>query len=237
MSPQPPSQDALLFKNQEGGRRPRSVRLNSYQPLHQACFHDQPRHTASSSSSQMSVRSRSSPALTEAAGYGKALLSLWQLQAVDGRKPNESPSCVAPGITSIQLPRGGGTPVAAAACSRRDPKSHERRCDEVLSRLMCDSSTWGLAQERQARLVDSNRALARKNSDLRRECAQDVHSGADALMQTFGTSQEEWRSRRRLAPFVSGVSAPLQTSYSSDFGAESALGLARAKAKTATGLV
>jgi len=48
---------------------------------------------------------------------------------------------------------------------------------------------WGMVQERQARLVDSNRDLLRKSEEVRRETVKDHRARENFLAQTFGTSK------------------------------------------------
>jgi len=245
MAPQPPTvlisqqqsrPQQSLYKYNEGGKRPRSVRVESFRPLHQSCFHEQPR-TGASSSSQASGRSQSASSLPGAIDYGKAIRTLWDLQGSEFRKPQETAACVAPGITALHLSRSTSLPSTAPGLIRAPAKSQEKRCEEVLGALVCDSDHWGKVQERQARLIDDNRDLSRRSEVLRRDTIRDNKARNNLLSQTFGaSSQDMMRSKsstymhsqmmRSKSPtggsVQSSLSPPWQTSTDHAYGAENA---------------
>lgn len=230
--------DALLYTYTEGGKRPRSARVESFRPLHQPMYHLQPR-LGTSSSSQGSSRSQSTPMLATGIDYGKAMRTLWDLQGIEMRKVQESAAHVAPGINALQRSQSafGNATCSAPGRDRVLSKSHDKRCEEVLGRLVRDSDHWGIVQERQARLLDTNRYLTRHSENVRRETKREVKSGTDLLNQTFSTSQDVWRSSRKPAAFASSVSFPTQSSTDLAYGVENLHRLAkqRCMAKTTTG--
>lgn len=235
--PTPPVSKKPLFNYQEGGKRPRSVRVETFRPLHQPCFHEQPRTGTASSSGSQPSRSQSSPSLGSAdVELGKALRTLWQLQGVGFRKPCETASCVAPALVTLEPPRPTA-PSTAPAGARHRQKSHERRCDEVLSFLVRDSDTWGRVQEKQARLVDANRDLVRKDKDVRNETMLAMMSSSNHLSQSFSNSQALWRSRTPATSFHSNIAPSYKTAYDEFYGLENAHRLAklRGNAKTTHG--
>merc|ERR1711908_233771 len=104
---------------------------------------------------------------------------------------------------ALESLRGPSAPAQASMDATRFQTSHEKRFDEVLSFLVRDSDTWGRVQEKQARLVDANRELVKKDKDIRRETMQAMMSSADHLHQTFGASQDLWRARTPGSTFAS----------------------------------
>lgn len=213
--------------------------MEIFRPLHQPMYHGQPRVGAPPSScSQRSSGSQSSPALPKAVDLGQALRALWELQAVEVRKPNESPAVVAPCLGSMQR----AVPSTAQPRMKSAVKSMEhleRRCDKVLGTLMSDSKSWGMVQEKQARLLDSNRDLLRKSQEFRNELADNRQNSRNFLKQSFSTSEADWRARTvPMAAFKGAkAAAPFQTATDRAYGVENAHHLAsyRAIAKTTHG--
>lgn len=214
--------------------------MEIFRPLHQPMYHGQPRVGAPPSScSQRSSGSQSSPSLPAAVDLGQALRALWELQAVEVRKPNESPAVVAPCLGSMQR---GAVPSTAPPRMKSAGKSMEhleRRCDKVLGTLMGDSKSWGTVQEKQARLMDSNRDLLRKSQEFRNELADTRQTSRNFLKQSFSTSEVDWRSRTVPMAAYKGAkaAAPFQTATDRAYGVENAHHLAsyRARAKTTHG--
>lgn len=174
--------------------------------------------------------------------------TLWELQGIEMRKPHEEPGRIAPSILHSSLKRSAPS---TAPAPKQHVKSRERRCDEVLDRLLthCDSGKWGVAQEKQSRLFDTNRDLSKKNRDARLETRQGMEASANFLSQSFGTSQDEWRSRvcegswqnrqegLPVPAFKTTISYPIESTVEVAYGAKHAHHLAgmRAKAKTTHG--
>lgn len=209
-----PTQD---FVYHAGGRRPHSVRTETFCPLHQPMYHRQPRTSASASSSQAGdmARSSSSPALPTGMDYGKAIRTLWELQGIDFRKPQESPSAIAPSLGGFDLSNRALAPLSAP---KARPKTHDSRCDEVLGMLVSHSGQWGKVQEKQARISDHNRDLMRRNQELQRETARKVQASNSSLMKTFGVSQEGWKRSSQRGCFASIVEYPMQSAADRFFG-------------------
>mmetsp|Transcript_20149 Transcript_20149/g.40884 ORF Transcript_20149/g.40884 Transcript_20149/m.40884 type:complete len:183 (-) Transcript_20149:111-659(-) len=101
---------------------------------------------------------------------GEALAAVWQRQA---RR-----LCGRPGEAQEDLRPGSG---AGAAARRRQPQGHEhleRRCDQVLDRLVRTRKHEATVQEAQLRLRDRNRALSQHSATVRCESAKEMAGGA-----------------------------------------------------------
>merc|ERR1712232_131717 len=154
---------------------------------------------------------------SDSSAVTEATRSLWQLQSLEFRKPCETPACVAPALLYTEpLPqRRGGTSQSVVAVSQRKPKPHDQRVDDVLHTLVRDSPSWGIVQERQARLMDENRSLTQKNRVLQRERSQEVRAGADELSDTFSSSQLSWQPKH---PHWCGMQRSVPPIYESAYG-------------------
>lgn len=217
--PKPPEE---IFHYAEGGKRPRTVRIEAFRPLHQTLFENQPRTgTASSSRPSTSQENAEMPAAVD---YGKAMRSLWDLQAMGMRKPMESVECAAPCVhairpASVDQPRMA--PSTAPAGMRRShsmpaDKERDKRCDEVVGRLLRDSGHWGIVQEKQSRLMDTNRDLMRQNDTIRRELKKETQQTADFRSETWGDS---WKSfKPSCITSMGNVHFPYQTSTDAAYG-------------------
>jgi len=162
--------------------------------------------------------------------------TLWDLQGLDMRKPHEELACVAPGIGALQ-PTRSVAPSTAPGRTRAPLQSSEKRCEQVLTRLLHDSNHWGSVQERQARLLDTNRDITHHSQSVRRDCHREHAMSADLLSQTFGGSQDSCRSIKTTGSFVSSIPAPIQSTSQHAYGLENAHRLAKLRgiAKTANG--
>lgn len=163
-----------------------------------------------------------------AVDYGKAMRSLWDLQAMAFRKPMESVECAAPCVhairpASVDQPRMA--PSTAPAGMRRShsvsemnslDKERDKRCDEVVGRLLRDSGHWGTVQEKQSRLMDTNRDLMRQNDTIRRELKKETQQTADFRSQTWG---DDWKSfKPSCITSMGNVHFPYQTSTDAAYG-------------------
>lgn len=103
-----------------------------------------------------------------------------------------------------------------------EPTELERRCDKVLTALVCDSYTWGRAQEKQARLLDENREMLRKSAKVRAQTAAETSSSSrniDACTSFLDSPSFAARGTNLIARPIAGS---YETAYTRHFGFQGA---------------